>query len=181
MAIYANAARHGTTRAETLVRMAVCALGRLAFALLVVFHAWLLWTHLAAGQAFEPGEAIRWLVAVGVLVGFRALSRLGLPLLSGRRAVVLWLLVILIHCHAVWTGDVITADLGVPETLHALSQLTGSISVLGTLLVALVTARAAHAAAAVDRRRTMPTPALIAGLPSDGFTFRFAPRPPPLA
>jgi len=181
MAIHGNAARHGTTRAETLVRMAMGALGRAAFALLVAFHAWLLWTHLAAGQAFEPGEVIRWLVAVGVLVGFRALSRLGLPLLSGRRAVVLWLLVILIHCHAVWTGGVITADLGVPETLHALSQFTGSISVLGTLIVTLVAVHAAHAAAVADRRRTMPAPALVAGLPSDGFTFRFAPRPPPLA
>jgi hypothetical protein len=178
MAIYANAARHGTTRADALVRTAVGALGRLAFALLVVFHAWLLWAHLLDGKAFEPGTAMRWLVAVGVLVGFRALSRLGLPLLSGRRAVVLWLLVILIHCHAVWTGDVITPDLGVPETLHALSQLTGSISVLGALIVALV---AAHDAAAVQRRRTLPAPALIAGLPSDGFTFRFAPRPPPFA
>jgi hypothetical protein len=181
MAIYASAARHGTTRAETLVRMAVGALGRSAFAVLVAFHAWLLWTHLAAGQAFEPGAAIRWLVAVGVLVGFRALSRLGLPLLSGRRAVVLWLLVILIHCHAVWTGDVVTADLGVPETLHAFSQLTGSISVLGTLIVTLVAAQAVHAAAVVDLRRTRPAPALVAGFPSDGFTFRFTPRPPPLA
>lgn len=181
MATYANAARRGTTRAEALVRMAVGALGRVAFALLVALHVWLLWTHLLAGKAFEPGTALRWLVAVGVLVGFRALSRLGLPLLSGRRAVVLWLLVILIHCHAVWTGDVITADLGVPETLHALSQLTGSVSVLGTLIVALVAAQAAHVAAVVDLRRARPAPALVAGLPSDGFTFRFAPRPPPLA
>jgi len=179
MATYAIPARQSSSRAETLVRTSVQALGRLAFALLVAFHVWLLWTHLVVGKAFEPETAVRWLVAVGVLAGFRALSRHGLPLLFGRRAVALWLLVILIHCHAVWTGDVVTSDLGVPETLHALSQITGSISVLGTLVVALV---AAHAAAAVlDVRRVVPTPALVAGLPSDGFTYRFAPRPPPLA
>jgi hypothetical protein len=171
-------ARQSTTRAGTLVRAAVQALGQLAFAALVVFHGWLLWTHVAAGKAFEPATSLRWLIAIGVLVGFRALSRHGLPLLFGRRAVVLWLLVILIHCHAVWTGDAITVDLALPETLHALSQLTGSLSVLGALVVVLL---AAHAAAAVSLRGLVPAPALIAGLPSDGVTFRFAPRPPPLA
>jgi hypothetical protein len=178
MASYANAARHGTTRAEALVRMAVGALGRLAFALLVAFHAWLLWSHLVAGKAFEPGTALRWLVAVGVLVGFRALSRHGLPLVFGRRAVALWLLVILIHCHAVWTGDVVTTDLGVPETLHALSQIIGSTSVLGALAVVLLVTQTA---AVFDAHLAVPASARVAGLPSDGFTYRFAPRPPPLA
>ena len=178
MSTYAISVRQSTSRAETLVRAAVSALGRLAFALLVVFHVWLLWTHVVAGKAFEPGTTLRWLVAVGVLVGFRALSRRGLPLLFGRRAIVLWLLVILIHCHTGWTGDSVTADLALPETIHALSQLTGSVSVLGTLIVMLL---AGEAAACFSLRRAVPGPAIVAGLPSAGFTFRFSPRPPPLA
>jgi hypothetical protein len=178
MATYVLPARHSSTRAQTLVRTSVQAAGRLAFALLVLFHVWLLWTHLIVGKAFEPRTALRWLVAVGVLAGFRALSRRGLPLLFGRRAIVLWLLVILIHCHAVWTGDVVTADLALPETIHALSQLTGSITVLGAVIAVLL---AAHAAAVLSLSRTTAAPAIVAGLPSDGVTFRFAPRPPPLA
>jgi hypothetical protein len=177
MATYAIQARQSTSRAETLVRTAVQALGQLVFALLVLFHAWLLWTHIVAGKAFEPSTALRWLVAVGVLAGFRALSRHGVPLL-GRRAVILWLLVILLHCQAVWTGDVVTAELALPETIHALSQLTSSIGVLGAVIVALFSA---HAAVILGLSRAVAAPTIVAGLPSSGFTFRFAPRPPPLA
>jgi len=178
MTAFTTTARRSSTRAETLVRLAVRAAGQVAFGLLVAFHVWLLWTHLVVGQAFEPQTAVRWLVAVGVLAGFRALSRRGHPLVFGRRAVALWLLVIVIHCHAGWTGDVVTADLGVPETLHALSLITGSISVLGALAVVLLVTQAP---AAFDARLAVPASASIAGLPSDGFTYRFAPRPPPLA
>lgn len=178
MTTFPSTARRTTPRADALLQSAVRALGQLAFAALVVFHVWLLWTHIVAGKAFEPGTAMRWLVAVGVLAGFRALSRRGLPVLFGRRAIVLWLLVILIHCHAVWTGDVVVSDLALPETVHALSQLTGAVGVLGTLLAALLVARAA---AHAPVRRLAAVPAMAAGLPSDGVTFRFAPRPPPLA
>jgi hypothetical protein len=178
MTIHAIPTRRFRTRADALVGMAIRALGRLAFAALVVFHAWLLCTHIIAGKALEPQTALRWLVSVGVLVGFRALSRRGLPLVFGRRATVLWLLVILIHCHAVWTGDAAMADLGVPETLGALAQLTGSISVLGALAVILF---AAHVAAADTRRPILAFVSGGAGLPSDGFSFRYSPRPPPLA
>lgn len=178
MTTHAFTARRPSTRGQDLVRIALRAAGQLAFGLLVAFHVWLLWTHIVVGKAFEPRTAVRWLVAVGVLAGFRALSRRGLPLVFGRRAVALWLLVLVIHCHAVWSGDVVTADLGVPETLHALAQLTGTISVLGALAIVLF---ATQAVAALDWRRRRFVPASLSGVPSDGFTYRFAPRPPPLA
>ncbi|MCX6551433.1 MAG: hypothetical protein NTY02_10585 [Acidobacteria bacterium] len=178
MAATAIPARRSLTRADDLVAMAVRATGRLAFAALVVFHAWLFWTHVAAGKLFEPQIALRWVVAVGVLVGFRALSRVGLPLFFGKRAVVLWLLVILIHCHAVWTGDATSAELGIPETIGALAQLTSSVSVLGTLLVILL---ATSLRAGQRGRPAFSIPVVVAGLASPGCTFRFAPRPPPLA
>ena len=178
MTINASAARRALTRPGNLAGAAVRAAGQVAFWALIGFHAWLLWTHLLGGQAFEPEVAVRWLVAVGVLAGFRALSRRGFPIFFGRRAVVLWLLVILIHCHAVWMGDAGTAELGVPETLGALAQLTASVSVLGTLLVVLLATRFGLGR---DTRPAFAAPVLIAGLPSAGISFRFFPRPPPLA
>jgi hypothetical protein len=178
MATCARPTPRSNTRAEDLVWAAVRALGRIAFALLVAFHAWLLWTEIGAGTLFEPQVALRWLVSGGVLVGFRSLNRLGLPLFFGRRAVVLWLLVILIHCHAAWTGGAAGLDLGVPETVGALAQITGSLGVLGALAIVLL---AACAGDAQVRRPVFIRTGAVAGLPSDGFTFCFAPRPPPLS
>jgi hypothetical protein len=156
--------------------MAVGALGRLAFWALVAFHAWLLVSHVVGGRPFEAQTVARWLAAVGVLVGFRALARLGLPLFSGKRAIVLWLLVILIHCHAVWSADLSQVPLGIPETLGALAQLVGSTGVLGTLLVVLL---ATVVRAGRDGRPNGFVPVVVAGLPTSGVVFRFSPRPPP--
>jgi hypothetical protein len=170
--------RHPGTRSDDLTRVACRALGRLAFAALVVFHAWVLGTHLLQGKAFEPDTAVRWVVAAVVLIGFRALSRRGLPLFSGRHAVVLWLLVVLIHCGAAWSGGAASLEAGLPETVTALAQLSTVAGVLGvTLGVALASASRPWE----GWRSAFPVPALIAGLPSTGVVLPFAPRPPPLA
>ena len=173
-----NHTRQTGTRANALMTAAVRAIGRLAFAALVVFHAWLLWTHLAQGKAFEPQTAMRWFVAVLVLAGFRYLSRRGLPLVFGRRAVVLWLLVVLIHGTAVWAGESVAADVGIPQTVTVLAQISVIAGTLGFVLWVAV------AAASLRWRAGHPSfsvPVLIAGLPSAGLVFRFSPRPPPLA
>lgn len=158
---------------------AVRALVRLSFAGLVAFHVWLLGLHLVDGRAFEPATAVRWGLALLVLAGFRALSRRGLPLFSGRRAVGLWLLVVIIHCSAASDGgaaDVLRA--AIPESITALAQISVTILVLGAAIAAVST---------TSPRRwggdhpAFPGPALIAGLPAAGFVFRFSPRPPPPA
>ena len=155
------------------------ALGQLGFAALLVFHVWLLGTHLADGRAFEPAAALRWVLAVLVLAGFRALSRRGLPVLFGRRAVGLWLLVVIIHCSAAWDGGVVAAlDRAIPESVTALAQFSAATLAFG---MALAAAFAAAAPLSGAKRTGCPIPVLIAGLPSTGFVFRFAPRPPPLA
>jgi len=178
MTTTATYARYPGTRSDDLARVALRALGRLAFAALAVFHAWVLATHLLQGKAFEPDTAIRWLVAAVVLIGFRALSRRGLPLFSGRHAVVLWLLVVLIHCSAAWSGGTASLEAGLPETVTALAQLLTVVGVLGVVLgIALASARRPWDA----RRPAFPAPVLIGGLPSTGVAFRFSPRPPPLA
>jgi hypothetical protein len=179
MTTTATYARCPGARSDDLARVALRALGRLAFAALAVFHAWVLAAHLLQGKAFEPDTAIRWVVAAVVLIGFRALSRRGLPLFSGRHAVVLWLLVVLIHCSAAWSGGAASLEAGLPETVTALAQLSTVAGVLvGVVLgIALASARRPWDA----RRLAFPAPVLIGGLPSTGVVFRFSPRPPPLA
>jgi hypothetical protein len=178
MTTTATHARYPGTRSDDLARGGLRALGRLAFAALVVFHAWVLATHLLQGKAFEPDTAIRWVVAAVVLIGFRALSRRGLPLFSGRHAVVLWLLVVLIHCGAAWGGAAASFEAGLPKTVTALAQLS---TVAGVLGVALGIALASASRPWAGWRSAFPVPALIAGLPSTGVVLPFAPRPPPLA
>jgi hypothetical protein len=170
--------RRRVTGAGDLARRVVQVAGRLAFWALVAFHVGLLSVHVVQGRLLEPQTAGRWVVAVLLLAGFRRLSSLGLPLVFGQRAVVLWLLVILLHCHAGWANGTASLDLAVPETLGALTQLTGSITVLGALLVALLKLLPRLRR---DGRAACAAPVILAGLASPGFVFQFAPRPPPVA
>jgi hypothetical protein len=159
--------------------MALRSLGRLGFAGLALYHVWLLGVHLLDGRAFAPATAVRWVLAVLVLVGLRALRRRGLPLFSGRRAVGLWLLVAIIHCSAAWEGGTAAAlDAAIPEAVTALAQFSAATLVLRTVLAAAFSAGAGLSA---TPRSALAAPALIAGLPSTGVVFRFSPRPPPLA
>ena len=130
----APAARRFAPRPADLVTAAVRAAGHLAFATLAVFHAWLLGLHLLDGRAFEPATAARWVLAVLVLAGFRALSHRGLPLFTGRRAVGLWLLVVLIHCSAASDGSAAALRTAIPESVTVLAQLSVTAAVLGAAL-----------------------------------------------
>ena len=155
------------------------ALSRLGVTALVCFHIWLLGRHLLDGSAFEPATAVRWVLAVLALAGFRALSRRGLPLFLGRRAVGLWLLVVIIHCGAAWDGGAAAAlDSAIPEPTTVLAQLSVATLVLAAALAA---AFAAAPNAWLGGRSAGSVPVRIAGIPTAGFVFRFSPRPPPLA
>lgn len=156
---------------------AVRATGHLAFATLAVFHAWLLGLHLLDGRAFEPATAARWVLAVLVLAGFRALSRRGLPLFTGRRAVGLWLLVVLIHGSAAAGGGAAALRTAIPESVTVLAQLSVTAAVVGAALVSVCVPSASPWAGG---RPAFLAPLFISGLPSSGYAFCFAPRPPPL-
>lgn len=172
-------ALRAATRPIDLATVALRAAGHVAFAALVVFHVWLLGLHLLDGRALQPATAARWGLGVVVLAGFRALSRRDLPLFRGRRAVVLWLVVVIIHCSAAWDGGAAAAlDKAIPETVAAVAQLSFAAGVVGLVLLAAL----AHAGRPVaGRRPSFPVPALVAGLPSTGLALRFSSRPPPLA
>jgi hypothetical protein len=66
---------------------------------LVVFHAALFWHQLGDGRLLDPAVAARWGLGGLLLVALGALRRAGVPLLWGRRALVVWVLVALLH----WT------------------------------------------------------------------------------
>jgi len=172
-------ARAAATRSTDLARVAVRACGRLAFTALVAFHGWLLWSHLVGGRPIDASTAARWAVSVAVLVGFRALQRHGVSVFWGKRAVILWLLVVLLHCHAVWNGDAIGVQLGIPESVTALAELAPLVTVIGLLVLI----QQWHRASALRRPSwaSVEIPvARVAGVPTTAHAVRFLPRPPPL-
>lgn len=177
--VRARAARRLAARpAAALAWPAFRVLTRLGAAALVVFHAWLLGLHVVSGRAFEPATALRWALAILVIAGFHALSRRGLPLFFGRRAVGLWLLVILIHCTAGSDGGGLPAGPAIPTPVTALAQVSAAAFVIGAWLAA---APATAAGVFTRGRWAHEAPPHFAGLPAAHDAWRFAPRPPPLA
>ncbi|RPH37119.1 MAG: hypothetical protein EHM91_15420, partial [Planctomycetota bacterium] len=81
-------------------RRLASSLGLAAVASLVLLHASILWDRLANGRMSEPGVALRWLAAGVLVAALVALRRRGVSILWGRRALVLWLLVLLLHAGA---------------------------------------------------------------------------------
>src|SRR3972149_7571255 len=74
---------------------------RLTGAGVAAFHVWLFASLAADGRLGDPVVAVRWLMAVGVVVGLVALKRAGIPMLASRRGAALWLLVVLLHAGAI--------------------------------------------------------------------------------
>lgn len=145
--------------------------------LLVLFHAWLLGHQLWDGQLLEPGLAIRWFVAGGLVAALAALRRSGGSLVWGRQAVSIWLLAALLHGPAVAEAGLHPDSPALPEAVTALVQIAASAALgLGLLLVAAFLGRRTpslacrHAGVADRRPRAMRASGAA----------RFAPRPPPL-
>ena len=70
--------------------------------------------RLVDGQLLDPLVAARWLGAAALTAGLIALRRRGVSLVTGRRALVVWLLVVFLH----WSAKpaVTVADDGQPST-----------------------------------------------------------------
>ena len=65
--------------------------------LVVLYHAILLWQRVADLTLLEPAIAARWLATLLLLLGLFRLHHRGVPLIWGRKALVFWLLVLLLH------------------------------------------------------------------------------------
>ena len=64
---------------------------------LTIFHVSLFWDRLVGGDLLDPAVALRWAGAVLIVSALVILRRFGVPLLHGRRAFSVWLLVALLH------------------------------------------------------------------------------------
>lgn len=65
--------------------------------LVVLYHAFLLWQRIADLTLLEPAVAARWVFTLIFLLGLARLHQRGVPLVWGRKALVFWLLVLLLH------------------------------------------------------------------------------------
>ena len=79
------------------VRSALTAVATALVGGLVGLHAVLLWQRVASRTLLEPQVALRWIASLLILAGLLRLCRAGVPLLWGRKALGLWLTVLLLH------------------------------------------------------------------------------------
>lgn len=176
------AAGRWETRVARVVRLLLAGAAALGAVFLVLFHSWLLWLRLSDFAILEPTIALRWLGALVLLVALLWLRRAPGSLLWGRKAVVFWLLVLLLHTN----GLVGSLQGGRDDPGRAASQLL----VVLPVTVGLATALRIASPGVFKGRRFEPVPAASAASaaaslpptlrPNAGFYLPVCSRPPPL-
>jgi hypothetical protein len=159
--------------ARAILRVSILAAG-LALA---IFHASLFWDRLVGGDLLDPMVALRWTGAGLLLAALVTLRRYGAPLIHGRKAFCLWLLIALLHASS--------ASVPTPTPATASGVETGLIFVLPSTTV-LIGLGLLHAT--IVRRRLTPAPFVVcrvepgatAGV-SPGWRPSGASRAPPFA
>jgi hypothetical protein len=167
--------------ASAVVRRAVGRVVYGAIVALAAFHVWLLAAQIGGGQFFEPVVAVRWLAGALILSGFAALRRLGVPLLRGRKAIVLWLFVVLLHLHVIASPTDFAASMSaaIPEAVTGLGApvaLAPFFAAVGLLFLARASRRTA------GRPRVSgfcPARPALRGGPRSGYIPQSSTRPPP--
>lgn len=156
----------------------------LAVGYLVALHAEILWQRIASKTLLEPIVALKWAAAAALVAALLRLRSAGVPLWRGRRAVLVWMLVLLLHAGtAVPAAEELAA--GLSDRADASSLLLvlplcvslATVFELGRrLLAGRVEARPAP--------RPMPRRLLLAAPPRpafvDGLGRALASRPPPV-
>ena len=145
-----------------------------------MFHGWLLWTHLASGRFSEPAVVLRWTVGVLLFSGFLALRGIGAPVLFGRKAVVLWLLVFMLHVFAAApTSETTPRVATLPGSVVELLTQIGGSAVAAALGLALVVRLGRGLKIVLRDLRLDAVLATAARAPKAGHGLAVAPRPPP--
>ncbi len=151
---------------------------------LVFLHAELLLRRIESLTLFEPLVALRWLAGLLILAALLRLRGSGASLVAGRRATVVWLLVLVLHSQAAQTAP---PPAGEPltqapiEAAHLLLALPAAISAVGLFRLVLPLLDAA----AASRRARRPLaflawrPVLAGPSIPAGFSFSQLSRPPP--
>jgi hypothetical protein len=147
---------------------------------LVAFHGWLLWLRAADGRLLEPAVAFRWTAGGALVLTLAGLRRHGISLVRGRRALVVWLLVALLHWSAAAPAGAARGSAGSGRVADLLLVLPGSAVPFALVLGVL------GAAAACSVARTRPTfvllgrvPAPAASASASGALLLVSPRAPP--
>jgi hypothetical protein len=151
-----------------------------AILVLSVFHAWLLASHIHQGRMTDPAVAVRWVAGALILAGFLFLRRVGAPLLWSRRAVVLWLFVVLLHWHAIASPSALVPyTFAMPETITVAAGPVALGPVFAVLGFAILAARMKRRAFDLRALRVCPSGPSFAGVPVGGFAPQISSRPPP--
>lgn len=79
---------------------------------LIAFHLWLFWDQVQVGRLSDPLTAVRWAGSALLAASLVVLHRTQASLFQGRRALVIWLLIALVH---VGPGTAAGADAAVPH------------------------------------------------------------------
>jgi hypothetical protein len=112
----------------------VSGLALVAIATLILLHVAVLWDRVVHGRLTDPEIGLRWLGAVVLTAGLLVLRRRGIPLLWGRRALVFWLLVLLLHAGAAAPDSpALHAD-----SVRLLFVMPASVASVGTIVIVLV-------------------------------------------
>lgn len=106
---------------------------------LAIFHVLLFRDRLVGGDLFDPAVALRWLAAAGLVAALALLRHMGVPLARGRKAFVVWLLVVLLH--AAGRGvPVAPAEAGSGVNASLIVVLPSTLTMVGLGLLSAITA-----------------------------------------
>jgi hypothetical protein len=147
---------------------------------LVAFHLVLFWDQIGDGRLFDPAVAVRWAMSALLLLALTGLRRAGVPILWGRRALVVWVLVALLHWAAMPAGEVNDIAKGGAQAAQVLFDLPmgGAAALLlaaSVMLLASLGARATARASCARRVRPFASSRDHAAIPS----LHLASRAPP--
>ncbi len=138
---------------------------------LALFHGQLLWQRIASFTLLDPLVAIRWAAATLILAGFVYLQLAGSSVLWGHKALILWLLVLLVHAGTVPAQGY--QPLAEPGLLLAISFWGFALRAILGELERLAGGRAPRPARILSAGRA-------AGRPREAeFPEPLSPRPPP--
>ncbi|HZA35459.1 MAG TPA: hypothetical protein VE505_11055, partial [Vicinamibacterales bacterium] len=140
-------------------RLALSASVAVSVLALVVFHLVLFWNQIGDGRLLDPAVAVRWGLSALLLAVLAGLRRAGVPVFWGRRALVMWVLVALLHWTAMPAGDLddITQRGGQAALVLVDLSVSGAAGLLlaaSLLLLLLLGARPLPSAARAMRVRT---------------------------
>jgi hypothetical protein len=151
---------------------------RAVVAALALFHAWLFASQIARGDLADPGLALRWIVAGGLVMALAVVWRRG-ESLTGRKAVAVWILAALLHGPALADRQIHADNLAsLPGAFASVLLIAGPAAGLTFLLLAVLARRHRACAPAfipISRQE-------VSFRPSGSVTgWACAPRPPPCA